>query len=497
MKPYSSSSEKENCSPLSSNCVEWQGPALSCINMCKGDSVSDIVYKVSEKVCDLQDTALLTNVNLTCLLESCSTLQAPTTNALGPVLQTIVDGICCSVNKLSLSTSTLSARTSNLYNEPSLVLPTNLQYVDPSTGLPVAQLPLGRFAESIGSTTSQLKITVDLHTTQISNQEQRLQTVESTPGYTPPLVTPLCSYGSVISGIPVSMDLLLNVLENDYCIYKVGIGLLTDIGNAISKECSFLGSTAALGQSGNMSGIPGWNNSVNNLAQSIQNLWITVCDMRTAVNTIKQNIVPDCSQFILGYQVIRLSGGEQIKLVFNSDTTIPSGFTNCSGLSTVSITDGVYTVDHTLDLTAVVAAGATGITYTIVGTGINMSLPITVTVVGCLIKDSVTCSKTVTNISYPVTTTTTAAPNTLYTFVVNSTDYDDATGNTDTTHNGVVFYSYINGTTGIPHVEAFSTSGIPAGGDRCVKAGTVPIIYYYKDDGILLATSLATPAGTC
>jgi len=497
MKPYSSSSEKENCLPLSSNCVEWQGPALSCINMCKGDSVSDIVYKVSEKVCDLQDTALLTNVNLTCLLESCSTLQAPTTNALGPVLQTIVDGICCSVNKLSLSTSTLSARTSNLYNEPSLVLPTNLQYVDPSTGLPVAQLPLGRFAESIGSTTSQLKTTVDLHTTQISNQEQRLQTVESTPGYTPPTVTPLCNYFSAPSGVPTSIDNLLGALESDYCVYKGGIGTLTDLSNAINRQCAFLGSSAALGQSGNMSGLVGWNNIVSNLAQSMQNLWITVCDMRTAVNTIKQNIVPDCSQFILGYQVIRLSGGEQIKIVFNSDTTIPSGFDNCSGLSTLAITDGTHTITDTIDLLAAVDAGATGLTYSIVGSGISLALPITVTVTGCITKDGTICSKTISVISSPTTTTTTAAPNTLYTFVVNSTDYDDADGNSDTTHNGVVFYSYINGTTGIPHVEAFSTPGIPAGGDRCVKAGTVPIIYYYKDDGILLATSLATPAGTC
>ena len=496
MKPYSSSSEKENCSPLSSNCVEWQGPAISCINICKGDSVSDIVYKVSEKVCDLQDTALLTNVNLTCLLESCSTLQAPTTNALGPVLQTIVDGICCSVNKLSLSTSTLSARTSNLYNEPSLVLPTNLQYVDPSTGLPVAQLPLGRFAESIGSTTSQLKTTVDLHTTQISNQEQRLQTVESTPGYTPPTVTPICSYASSPAGIPLEMNVLLSLLEFDYCNYKGGLGTPTDINYAINGQCAFLGSSAALGQSGNMSGLVGWNNTVSNLAQSMQNLWITVCDMRTAVNTIKQNIVPDCSQFILGYQVIRLSGGEQIKLVFNSDTTIPSGFTNCSGLSTVSITDGVYTVDHTLDLTAVVAAGATGITYTIVGTGINMSLPITVTVVGCLIKDSVTCSKTVTNISYPVTTTTTAAPSHTYAVIIAEADITAATGNTTPPAiDNTVFLSYVDGITNLPHVETFT--GVYTG-TRCIKSGTLPMIYFYVSNVLTTGDSTAAPVGsTC
>ena len=54
MKPYRSSLDKENCSPVSSNCVTWQGPNISCINLCKGDSVSDVVYKLATQICDFQ-----------------------------------------------------------------------------------------------------------------------------------------------------------------------------------------------------------------------------------------------------------------------------------------------------------------------------------------------------------------------------------------------------------------------------------------------------------
>ena len=31
------------CNPVSSNCVVWQGPDLACIDLCKGDTVSNVV----------------------------------------------------------------------------------------------------------------------------------------------------------------------------------------------------------------------------------------------------------------------------------------------------------------------------------------------------------------------------------------------------------------------------------------------------------------------
>ena len=33
------------CSPIASNCVVWTGPNIPCINLCKGDTVSDVVFK--------------------------------------------------------------------------------------------------------------------------------------------------------------------------------------------------------------------------------------------------------------------------------------------------------------------------------------------------------------------------------------------------------------------------------------------------------------------
>lgn len=492
MKPYSSSSEKENCSPVSSNCVEWQGPFIQCINHCKGDSISDIVYKLSEKVCNIEGGTTISDVNLTCILNACDTLQAPD-GTLGSVLQTIVDGVCCSITSLSQETSTLTARTANLYTEPSLVLPTNFQYVEPTTGLPVARLPLNEFASNTATNTSTLKTVVDTHTVQIANQEGRVQNLEVNPGYIPPTVTPLCTYGSLaIAGSPTEMNILLTALESDYCIYKTGIGTTTDLINATNAQCAFLGTFTALSQTGTMSGITGWNNTVGNLAQSMQNLWITVCDMRNAVNSIKQNITPDCSQFLLNYVVSTDAPRDTLTISYNGLTVIPAGFSNCPTLSTVSVTDGVTTYTDSLDLTADVTAGTTVINLST--SGLNVGLPWVITVTGCIDNNGVTCSKAVSVTNQPTTTTTTVAPNRLYTLVIQLEDIDKALSNSEAYFDGKVFVNYTNPSGSVvitPFTSATSTN-------ICVLAGRTPSLYYYSSNTLISTlSSSATLTNTC
>ena len=48
MKPLNL--DNSPCSPISSNCVIWQGPDISCINICKGDTVSDVVAALTSSV---------------------------------------------------------------------------------------------------------------------------------------------------------------------------------------------------------------------------------------------------------------------------------------------------------------------------------------------------------------------------------------------------------------------------------------------------------------
>lgn len=65
MKPLNI--KKESCSPVSSNCVIWNGPDIECINLCKGDTVTEVVYKLATELCKIIDTFDVSNYDLSCL----------------------------------------------------------------------------------------------------------------------------------------------------------------------------------------------------------------------------------------------------------------------------------------------------------------------------------------------------------------------------------------------------------------------------------------------
>jgi len=64
--PIQSNSTQEGCNPISSNCVIWQGPDIPCINLCNGDTVSDVVAKLAEKLCTLLDQTTISAYDLSC-----------------------------------------------------------------------------------------------------------------------------------------------------------------------------------------------------------------------------------------------------------------------------------------------------------------------------------------------------------------------------------------------------------------------------------------------
>ena len=46
------SNTTNGCNNTSSNCVIWQGPDLTCVNICNGDTISDVVAKLAEQLCE-------------------------------------------------------------------------------------------------------------------------------------------------------------------------------------------------------------------------------------------------------------------------------------------------------------------------------------------------------------------------------------------------------------------------------------------------------------
>jgi hypothetical protein len=65
MKPLNL--DNSPCSPVSSNCVIWQGPNIDCISLCTGDSISTVIYNLATELCTIMNQLDLSNLDLTCL----------------------------------------------------------------------------------------------------------------------------------------------------------------------------------------------------------------------------------------------------------------------------------------------------------------------------------------------------------------------------------------------------------------------------------------------
>ena len=132
-------SKKNNtspCTPVSSNCVIWQGPDISCIDLCNGDTISDVIAKLATEICSIIDATCECNPDLTGLDISCITETTP--EGLVPTLQAIIDYSCASSG---------GGGTKDL----NVNLAKCLQFEDRNTGNRVTALPIDQFAELIGN----------------------------------------------------------------------------------------------------------------------------------------------------------------------------------------------------------------------------------------------------------------------------------------------------------------------------------------------------------
>ncbi len=399
MNPISQQPSQDGCVPQSSNCVTWQGPDLPCIHLCKGDSVSDVVYKLAVQICELKDVLDLTDLDISCLLTICETTPQPV-KTLANIFELLITKVCC-LNDIIKNLPPPG----NSYTEPTLALPECLWVPDGGGGY-VKNLIHHLYTLRIAAVLCSVNATVVNNTSAISNLDDRVTALESTPS------TPTPTYLSCLTGTSMTIEEIVLEMEAQFCDYKTALGSTTDLIIAQARQC-ITGANDSLSTAGTMASLPGWQNTVTGLGQSIQNLWITVCDMREAILSLKNCCAVDCTQFILGFNSAEDGTRSLITLTFNALTTIPAGFANCPALSTVTIQDGDgHIYSNTLDLVTE-STDPAGITFDISTAGFNTATDYTITVNGCITKDGYTCEKTATgSLAAPTTTTTTTSTTT-------------------------------------------------------------------------------------
>ena len=272
MKPLNL--DNKPCSPISSNCVIWQGPDIPCIKLCTGDTVSDVVGKLATELCAVLDILNVTNYDL-----SCFNLTACGPNDFQALVQFLIEQICALQNQTPGTTITDTTRTEALVTvAPCFVVGTT------------TVMTVSEYAQAIGTKVCSIVSQIATIEASITNLDLRVTNLEAapTPTFTVPSFTLDCSVNTLASGTTQFINVILENFINDvWCNYYYNVtGTSNDLSAAVNQICisdSDLQLTTRTAFSTNTLWIQ--SGSYSTVADAINNLWIALCDVYNYLST--------------------------------------------------------------------------------------------------------------------------------------------------------------------------------------------------------------------
>jgi len=335
MIPTNSSGTTNGCDNISSNCVVWQGPDIACINLCSGDTISEVTAKIATKVCDLITNGVISNPSLTGLDLTCLNISGTTPTTLVPVLQAMVTQICLNSNSV-VSPTVL----------PIMTLPKCLEYNDANGNL-VTQLRLDLFATLIAQQVCTNLGSINLINSTLTSYSNRLDVLEACVLPCSGAITEVQIIPTCVSNIgqATNVSIVVLALESAYCTLVGGTGTVAQMNLAIGQSSITSASPTRNNSSATYSSISGWNTTPTTLSQSLQNAWVVIDDLYAAVGNIQTNCCASgCSAVTFAYATSTSTSGNGTITSVNFDftgSTIPNTFNDSSGFSKIKLTDAL------------------------------------------------------------------------------------------------------------------------------------------------------------
>jgi hypothetical protein len=278
MKPLNL--DNSPCSPISSNCVIWQGPDIPCIKLCTGDTVSDVIYKLATELCNIMDLLDVNGYDLSCFdLASCKPQN------IQELIQFLIGRICDleAVNAAEAATPTTNGTTRSTTAD-TLVTVAPCFIIGTTTVMTIAE-----YAQAMGSRICSIVDQITLINNQLNSLNIRVTALESAPApsFTTPSIVVDCTLSNptVIAGNTYTIDIVLNALVNDntygYCALLTSTGLPSAIASAVLSQCIANTSSTLTNPPVPFATeyLGSWVNTPTTVADAINNLWITVCDI--------------------------------------------------------------------------------------------------------------------------------------------------------------------------------------------------------------------------
>lgn len=375
--PIQSNKTQAGCNPISSNCVIWQGPDIPCINLCNGDTVSDVVAKLAEKLCTIVDQLDISLLDLSCFDPLC-----PTPENFQDLVQILIDKICALENAEDPTSSSTSCpddcmvTIASCFQEPDFL------------GNIITSLSLKDYVIKIGNEICTILTQISTIQTSITDLDTRVSTIEENCcGDDDTTVPSSCLSG----GTDLPIVTFVTQLETAFCTLKDDVGTVSDV---LAAQC-LDGNEVQLNDNLNqLHNLPGWVTGPTTLSGSVVDLWLALCDMRsyiqTAIPALEAQITAccalDCSDVTWSFSAVGIVGAKDIIPTFIG--SIPASFQNygCAtvaaaitvtdafGNSTVYNEDVIDSIVNGTPISLDISAGGGGITENSVYYDISVNL---------------------------------------------------------------------------------------------------------------------------
>lgn len=283
-----------NCIPQSSDCVIWQGPDIECLDLCYGDNITTVLYKLALLVCDILTRAESGEL---CDCEGSNTGRTYTCRTSDGSVHTFFEedlltyilenGVCKGGVMITQTDQDLLS----LLREK-IILPQQLQYIDPLTKETVIELFVTDYAEYLATKMSEVmnkNIERDDQITQLFAAITDINKVLNNIVIPDPVkVITNCAYSGG-PGQEVLIEEAYKDFENDYCEYKNNV-----LGNEElfkkTYNCLVQGDDNQLSNPDyKLNDLSNWNNNIQIFANRYSNLNLIVNDMRTALKNLLQS----------------------------------------------------------------------------------------------------------------------------------------------------------------------------------------------------------------
>ena len=267
----------QNCDPISSNCVIWQGPDIECVNICNGDTVSAVVANLANLVCSLQ-ASIAGGLDFDITLVDQTNLVGPTATNIQELIQLIIDNII--LNQGSTSSTTTTSMTCDDVFLCKMDIPAcfgELPSVNLS-GSATVQSILTELMEELCSTTT--GITTNTNT--VGLVADRVRKLENAPAGQPnPRVY---SSGVVATGVLTPVEVVVQQMDKQFIALRGATGTASEISSATSNQPS--GLNVALYSGGYSKTLKA---TVANGADSLFNVWTVIDDLRKALKDVQDH----------------------------------------------------------------------------------------------------------------------------------------------------------------------------------------------------------------